>query len=155
MFARAQYLTEEKYEQAVRYKQQFSDAIRQDIFRPSESGSCSDSILVYDAGTGGAPSYRVEEFNILSGATGFILTWPPRVSDGLHYLTSMAGLPDITVPLGQVEFYSQITRTWETLPVSIQLVAQAGCDNMLFDIIKTLTKAGVLRETSVGPEPFK
>ncbi|KAG6886912.1 hypothetical protein C0992_001656, partial [Termitomyces sp. T32_za158] len=38
--------------------------------------SCSDALFVYDASTGGRPSYRVEESNKIEGAAQALLAGP-------------------------------------------------------------------------------
>jgi len=100
--------------------------------------SCSSSIFIYDAATGGLPSYCYEEFNHISGAVSLFSTAPvadeePQLSDFLNFLASLADLPEITVPSGQIMYFSSVSRTWEALPIAIQLVAKKGCDQMLLN----------------------
>ena len=106
MFERAKSITEKDFADAVALKRAFRDSVSRQIFQDDEA-SCSNSIFIYDAATGGLPSYRYEEFNHISGATQFLLAAPGadkelQVSDFLNFLASMGELPEITVPIGQV-----------------------------------------------------
>ncbi|RDB20143.1 Amidase 1 [Hypsizygus marmoreus] len=156
MFARAAHLTEDDFTRAVAFRRQFRQSIAENLIK-ADRKSCSDAIFMYDAGTGGHPSYRVEDFNALAGATQLLLTSPTanaKPSEFFTYISSMAGLPEITVPIGQVGYYSQVSRQWEKLPVTVQLVAHPGCDDMLFELVKKLAGAGVLSATKVGRDTF-
>ncbi|KIM46589.1 hypothetical protein M413DRAFT_440231, partial [Hebeloma cylindrosporum] len=111
MFTRAQSLTEADFLAAVGLKRRFRDSILENIFKHDEE-SCSDSLFIYDAATGGVPSYRVEEFNHLEGATPFFLTaaaaspdGQAKASDFFNFLASMAELPEVTIPIGQVQYF--------------------------------------------------
>jgi Asp-tRNA(Asn)/Glu-tRNA(Gln) amidotransferase A subunit family amidase len=68
------------------------------------------------------------------------------------YVSSVGGLPEITVPIGQIRQYSQVSRQWEMLPVAAQLVAQLRCDNMLLELIKKLPAVGVAGPVKVERE---
>ena len=81
MFEKARAISEEEFEEAVEVKRAFSGAVNEHIFKPDPE-SCSDSLFVYDAATGGVPSYRVEEMNYLSGSTPFLMNAlvPPNIN---------------------------------------------------------------------------
>ncbi|TQV94404.1 hypothetical protein V2A60_002564 [Cordyceps javanica] len=65
---------------------------------------------------------------------------------------AFAGVPDYAVPIGVREYTSAVSGVKEQLPVSVGLIAGAGCDNMLLDMIvglgrknegfKTVVKTG-------------
>nr|AJP77092.1 indole-3-acetamide (IAM) hydrolase [Tricholoma vaccinum] len=156
MFAQGSKLSDEDFAEAVTFKRTFAKSVSEHLIRADDK-SCSDSIFMYDAGTGGLPSYRVEDFNSLSGSTPFVLTTTvagSKASEYFTYIGSMGGLPEITVPIGQVGYYSQVSRHWEVLPVAVQLVAHPGCDEMLFQLVEDLAAAGVLKSVKVGTEAF-
>lgn len=156
MFARGKDITEEDFAKAVAAKRKFSASIAEDLLK-ADKKSCSDSLFMYDAGAGGRPSYRVEDFNALSGAAQLPLTASiagTKASDYFTFLASMADLPEVTLPIGQVSYYSQVSMDWEMLPVAVQLVAHPGCDGMLMDLVKKLAGAGVLSMTKVGKTAF-
>jgi Asp-tRNA(Asn)/Glu-tRNA(Gln) amidotransferase A subunit family amidase len=160
MFARAQSITEADFSAAVGLKRYFRDSISEHIFKHDEE-SCSDSLFIYDAATGGVPSYRVEDFNHLEGATPFLLTAAAaspnaqaKASDFFNFLASMGELPEVTIPIGQVQYFSVLSRTWEPIPVAVQLVARKGCDQMLLDVVLRLAEVGVVREVNVGRAAF-
>ncbi|PPQ68614.1 hypothetical protein CVT25_005524 [Psilocybe cyanescens] len=159
MFARAKVITADDFAEAVTLKRAFSDAISQDIFKYDEE-SCSDSIFMYDTATGGIPSYRVEDFNHLAGATPFLLTAAggdnpeAAASDFFNFIASMGELPEVTVPIGQVDYFSPLSRTWEPIPIAIQLVSRKGCDKMLLELVRRLADAGVVQPVQVGRSLF-
>ncbi|KAF9478680.1 amidase signature enzyme [Pholiota conissans] len=160
MFARAQSITKDDFAASVALKRAFQKAVADNIFK-EDAHSCSDSLFIYDAATGGLPSYRVEEFNHLSGATPFLLTAAgnsdnseTRLSDFFNFLASMGGLPEVTIPLGEVRYYSHLSKKWEYIPVAVELVARKGCDGMLLDLVKRLGELGVVRGVGVGRSMF-
>ena len=158
MFERAKSITEKDFADAVALKRAFRDSVSHHIFQDDEA-SCSNSIFIYDAATGGLPSYRYEEFNHVSGATQFLLTAPgvdkePQVSDFLNFLASMGELPEITVPIGQVMYFSSVSRTWEALPIAVQLVSRKGCDQMLLSLVKQLGEMEIVKRVNVGRYTF-
>jgi len=160
MFARAQSITKGEFAAAVALKRQFRDSISEHIFQHDDE-SCSNSLFIYDAATGGVPSYRVEEFNHLEGATPFFLSAAAdasvdqaQVSDFFNFVASMGELPEVTIPIGQVSYFSVLSRTWEPIPVAVQVVARKGCDQMLLDLVLRLAEVGVVREVSVGRSAF-
>ena len=61
---------------------------------------------------------------------------------------------DFTIPLGQVEYQSPVTRVTEQWPVTINIMARRGCDFMLFNMVKKLAQEGVLRSVKTGRTPF-
>ena len=158
VFERAKLVTEEDFVDAVALKRAFRDSISRQIFQDDEA-SCSNSIFIYDAATGGLPSYRYEEFNHVSGATQFLLTTPgadkePQLSDFLNFLASMGELPEVTVPIGKVMYFSSVSRTWEALPIAVQLVARKGCDQMLLSLVKQLAEIDIVKRVNVGRYVF-
>ncbi|KAF5387902.1 hypothetical protein D9615_000817 [Tricholomella constricta] len=158
MFARAASLTEDDFAAAVSLRRAFSDFVAADVLK-IDTKSCSDAIFMYDAGTGGIPSYRAEDYNAMLPPTQSLLMAPPAVGGAapLNFYTavgSMAGLPEVTVPLGQVEYFSQVSQQVEMLPVAVQLVAHRGCDEILLDLVKKLGVKGVLGAVKTGKETF-
>ena len=61
-----------------------------------------------------------------------------------NQMSVLAALPDYTVPIGERTYFSRVTETNETLPVTIGIVAAAGCDHMLMDLVSDLANAGVI-----------
>ncbi|PPQ70384.1 hypothetical protein CVT26_013849 [Gymnopilus dilepis] len=179
MFEKAKGISEEEFEEAVRVKRAFSGAVNEHIFEFDEE-SCSDSLFIYDAATGGVPSYRVEEMNYLSGSTPFLMNAPvapntnapstlptlpsnsfthsppsPRTSDFFNFLASMGELPEVAIPIGQAEYFSPVSRAWEPVPVAVQVVARRGCDAVLVDLVRALGESrGGVRGVGVGRSMF-
>lgn len=156
MFKRARNLTQSEFDDAVALRRQFKQSIADELIK-ADIKSCSESVFIYDAGTGGHPSYRSKKHNLLPGATQFLLTSieeDAKPAQFLTYVGSMAGLPEITVPLGQVAYFSEVSKQWEMLPVTAQLAAHPGCDDMLMELVKKLSDAGVIIPAKAGRETF-
>jgi hypothetical protein len=63
-----------------------------------------------------------------------------------NQMSVLAALPDYTVPIGERTYTSRVTERNETLPVTIGMVAAAGCDHMLMDLVAELSDAGIIAE---------
>jgi hypothetical protein len=74
---------------------------------------------------------------------------PP--SPGLfgYDIFNYAGLPQLSIPIGQVPYNSTISGQVEYLPVSIGLNAAGGCDYVLWDLAAELKVSGGYACTSV------
>ncbi|KAG6877075.1 hypothetical protein C0993_010462 [Termitomyces sp. T159_Od127] len=160
MFARGATHTEEDFLAAQRVLHAFRESVASDLLK-ADIKSCSDALFMYDASTGGRPSYRVEEYNKIEGAAQALLAGSvggdgdtAKMSDYFTYVASMAGLPEVTIPLGQVGYYSHISREWEMLPVAVQLVAHRGCDDLLLNLVEKLAGKGLLDPVRTGKNTF-
>lgn len=158
MFSRAQHITDADFASAVALKRAFGDAVASHIFK-EDPDSCSESIFIYEAATGARPSYRVEEFNHLFGASPFVITAAAqgevaKLADFFNFLASMGDLPEITIPIGEARYFSHLSRKWEPIPVTIELVARKGCDLMLLDLVKRLGELGIVGKVEAGRSMF-
>jgi hypothetical protein len=61
-----------------------------------------------------------------------------------NQMAVMAALPDYTVPIGECTYFSRVTERNETLPVTIGIIAAAGCDHMLMDLVADLADEGII-----------
>lgn len=61
-----------------------------------------------------------------------------------NQMSVLAALPDFTVPIGERGYRSRVTERNETLPVTVGIVASAGCDQMLMDLVADLAETEVL-----------
>jgi hypothetical protein len=116
---------------------------------------CGESALwIYDIGTGGLPSYRERE--LIAGnefATYLNYTPPATLTSGVNFC-STAGCADFTVPIGQVPYFSNVTRVEEMVPVTLSLVMRRGCDYSLFGLIEKMADVGMLRSVKTGRTAF-
>ncbi|KAG5723421.1 Glutamyl-tRNA(Gln) amidotransferase subunit A [Termitomyces sp. T112] len=161
MFERGAMHRGEDFLAAQRVLRAFSESVSSDLLK-ADIKSCSDALFMYDASVGGRPSYRIQDYNNIEGAAQALLTGPidlhggdaGKPSDYFTYVASMAGLPEITIPLGQVEYYSHVSREWEMLPVAVQVVAHKGCDDMLLSLVEKLAGKEVLEPAKTGRYTF-
>jgi hypothetical protein len=68
----------------------------------------------------------------------------------LIIMLDYAGIPEIVVPIGQVEYFSPYTLKTEMQPVTVALGVAKGCDLVLFDLVDKLAAAGLLVEVLPG-----
>ncbi|KAG9191833.1 hypothetical protein G6011_10567 [Alternaria panax] len=61
-----------------------------------------------------------------------------------NQMSVLAALPDYTVPIGERTYFSRVTERNETLPITIGVVAAAGCDHVLMDLVTELADAGII-----------
>lgn len=69
---------------------------------------------------------------------------------------SLAGLPNILVPIGQISFISPVSGRKEVLPVSASITGLKGTDMALVDFVhKILPECGVSNSVMTGKSGFK
>ncbi|CAJ2512020.1 Uu.00g076450.m01.CDS01 [Anthostomella pinea] len=112
--------------------------------------SCSESIMLWDIGTGGLPSYREEALNTNNSAAAFLAVTPLGAGITGASLCPIYGCVDMTIPIGQVAYFSNVTFGREMVPVTVSVVARRGCDFMLWNMWERLADEGVLRSVKRG-----
>lgn len=65
-------------------------------------------------------------------------------------IATMAGAPDLVVPVGEVSYNSTVSLKTEYMPVTLSFVAARGCDLMLANLVQELQDAGILRAVKTG-----
>lgn len=151
-------VTDAQYDNALQIKRNFSEWMNHEFLGNGDAnmGSCADSsIWVYDIGTGGLPSYREQPLLVNNPIPTARLNYTPPgvIARGVDFC-SFAGCADYTVPIGQVEYFSNVTRVMEMVPVTVSLVAKRGCDFVLFNVIEKLPEFGVLSSVKTGRSAF-
>ena len=144
--------TRAQYDEAVRFKRRSVEWYEQHV-QFSTPGTCSESILVYDIGTGGLPSYREKELNNSPDAS-FLATIPDGTVMAGAGICPLYGCADFTVPIGQVEYLSPVSRRREWMPVTVNLVVKRECDFVVYDMVEPMAKAGILRTVKTGKTAF-
>jgi hypothetical protein len=72
-----------------------------------------------------------------------------------NQMSVLAALSDYTVPIGERTYFNRVTERNETLPITIGVVAAAGCDHMLMDLVAELADAGIIRgDVKTGPSMY-
>jgi Asp-tRNA(Asn)/Glu-tRNA(Gln) amidotransferase A subunit family amidase len=106
-------------------------------FRSTLTPSCESTLVLYPMGAG------TEDYRDVYPSS------PPSPIFGAglpgNQMAVMAALPDYTVPIGERTYYSRVTERNETLPVTIGIVAAAGCDHMLMDLVADLADEGIIK----------
>ena len=115
--------------------------------------SCSESVMLYDIGTGGFPSYRELDLNGPAG-TSFLAVTPADAKITGAAICPLFACADYTVPIGQTTYFSSVTFHEEVIPVTINMVVKRGCDFMLFNMVEKLADAGVLKTVKTGRTAF-
>lgn len=119
----------------------------------STNESCSESIMIYDIGTGGLPSFREMALNN-NTASSYLAVKPPGAAITGAGICPIYGCVDITIPIGQVPYASNVTFHQEMVPVTVSVIAKRGCDFMLFNMVEKLADAGVLKTVKTGRTAF-
>ncbi|KAH0423570.1 hypothetical protein CcaCcLH18_12096 [Colletotrichum camelliae] len=124
-------------DEAVRNMTLFKDWV-QDVVLKADNRTCSSSVIAYASPP--VTQYR----NVYRS--------PPTIPFGFatSYLSVFAGVPDLVIPVGQTPYNSSITKHVENLPVTVNLIAAAGCENMLLSLTTGLAAAGLLTPAAVG-----
>jgi Asp-tRNA(Asn)/Glu-tRNA(Gln) amidotransferase A subunit family amidase len=104
-------------------------------FRSKLMPTCEEALVLYPMGAG-TEDYR-DTYNSPPSAI-FAAGYPGT------QMSVMAGVPDYTVPIGERTYFSRVTEREENLPVTIGIVAAAGCDAMLMDLVADLAEHGVI-----------
>ncbi|KAJ6785670.1 hypothetical protein PWT90_00963 [Aphanocladium album] len=126
------------FAEAVANKTRFMDWFSGNILK-SDNASCSSDLFVYVPRTP-APKYR-DTYWTGPQAPGAFST--SRIS-------VMAEVPDIVIPIGEIEYESKVTNHTEVLPVTVDLMAAKGCDGMLFSLVRKMYEAGMIAKVKTG-----
>ncbi|KAI1634585.1 amidase family protein [Biscogniauxia mediterranea] len=116
--------------------------------------SCSEAVMLWDIGTGGRPSYRERELNVWPATTAFLAVTPPGAGISGASLCPIYGCADVTVPIGQVPYASNVSFRPEMVPVTVNVVARRGCDFMLWNMLERLADLGALGAVKTGRTAF-
>ncbi|KAM0668018.1 hypothetical protein ACQRIT_000516 [Beauveria bassiana] len=125
-------------DEAIANKTRFMDWFNGSVLKP-DNASCSSDLFVYVPRTP-APKYR-DTYWTGPQAPGAFST--SRIS-------VMAEIPDIVIPIGQVEYVSKVTNHTEYLPVTVDLMAAKGCDGMLFSLVRKMYEVGMISKVKPG-----
>ncbi|KAI1088958.1 amidase family protein [Rostrohypoxylon terebratum] len=141
------------YNQSLATKRTAVDWFESNILY-STPESCSESIMLWDIGTGGLPSYREKSLNSNPNTTAFLAVTPPTAGISGASLCPIYGCVDMTIPIGQVPYASNVTFVEEMVPVTVSVIAKRGCDFMLWNMWEKLADEGVLNIIKTGRTAF-
>ncbi|EUC43328.1 hypothetical protein COCMIDRAFT_101179 [Bipolaris oryzae ATCC 44560] len=136
------------YDAALETKRQ-AVAWYEDEFQYSTAESCSESVMLYDIGTGGLPSFRERLLNESPDAS-YLAVRPEGAAVTGASICPIFGCADFTVPIGQVPYQSNVTFHEEMVPVTINMVVKRGCDFVLYNMISKLADEGILKTVKTG-----
>ncbi|KAI1804583.1 amidase family protein [Daldinia bambusicola] len=145
--------TDELYNRSLSVKRAAVDWFESAILY-STPESCSESVMLWDIGTGGLPSYREESLNSDPNTTAFLAVTPPTAGINGASLCPIYGCVDMTIPIGQVPYPSNVTFVEEMVPVTVSVIAKRGCDFMLWNMWEKLADEGVLKTIKTGRTAF-
>lgn len=122
-------------EDDVANKTVFMDWAQSTLLAPSAQ-TCSENLVMY-VGSTGSTTYHNAYLD------------EPRVPLGFtnSRISTMAVAPDYVVPIGEVPYNSTITNHFEYLPVTVNFLVAKDCDGILFSLIETLYKAGIVKKS--------
>lgn len=131
-----------EYEEAKRRGQEFRDFYGEHVLRRVNASSCTDSIAAFT-------HFVDQPFNRLE-----VIPFARTAGWWDMLAASYGGVPEISVPIGQVPYWSNFTRQTEFRPIAAAFQAARGCDAVLFKLVDELTKAGLVKEVVTGKVPF-
>ncbi|KAI1337349.1 amidase family protein [Xylariaceae sp. FL0016] len=144
--------TDELYNSSLATKRTAVDWFEREVLY-STAESCSESIMLWDIGTGGLPSYR-EESLINNITSAFLAVVPDRAGVSGASICPIYGCVDMTIPIGQVPYFSNVTFVEEMMPVTVSVIAKRGCDFMLWNMWEKLADVSVLKTIKTGRTAF-
>lgn len=151
-YSKRDQVSQADYDEFLRQKADFKAFWEEKIVRPSEQ-TCTESIMILDAGSRGLPSYRVEDLNTQPGASSLYIEVPGPQQAPVR-LAPLTDSPEISLPIGQSSYQSVISMQKEPLPVVIDLMAAPGCDGVLLDLVEILQDKGLLQTVKAGRTAF-
>lgn len=135
-----------RYDEAISRGKQFKEFYSTHL-NPRNPSTCSESIIAYTYFLD-TPDNRQDliPFDFTGGEVtgGFWNTLPQ----------SYGGAPEIIVPFGQVEYWSNFTRRMEYRPITASFSAARGCDAVLFRLVEELAEVGILGDVESGKLAF-
>ncbi|KAL5356468.1 amidase signature domain-containing protein [Aspergillus floccosus] len=145
-------LTQSAYNEALQDKATAVDWFERTVLYETPE-SCSESLMLCDIGTGGVPSFREQKLNDGPNAT-YLNIVPDGLVVSCATICPLFGCVDLTIPIGQVAYYSPVTMVTEQWPVSINLIARRGCDFMLFNMVEKMAEEGIIGPVKTGRTAF-
>ncbi|GAB1312459.1 hypothetical protein MFIFM68171_02669 [Madurella fahalii] len=143
-FTRGKHLTPEDVAKAHKRKSDYSKWLRESVL-----GDSFRIIMVYPVGDL-APFYR-DDYRPDPQNRSQAYHWRDRED----HQASLAGLPSVIVPVGQVAQPSKVTGRDQHLPVAISLMSGAGTDTQLVGMLHDMAKEGYLvGKVNVGTHAF-
>ncbi|KAI1506687.1 amidase family protein [Biscogniauxia marginata] len=147
------YFTADLYDTALATKRAAVEWFESEVLTATPE-SCSEAVMLWDIGTGGRPSYREEDLNAWPETTAFLAVTPPGAGISGASLCPIYGCVDVTVPIGQVPYASNVTFVSEMVPVTVNVVARRGCDFMLWNMLERMADLGHLGSVKTGRTAF-
>ncbi|CAH0046123.1 unnamed protein product [Clonostachys solani] len=129
--------TRARYPESQRRRQVFGDWFNREIL-PGNNETCSEYLFAH--------SYHIPPNTVKTdpAEARYVTGW----YDGLY--VNYAKMPEIVVPIGQIEYRSKYTNRTEWQTVTVALGVAKGCDLVLFDVVDKLAEAGLLKEVMAG-----
>lgn len=121
-----------------RRREIFSAWFASEVLVPDEE-TCSNSIMLY-VGSQADIKYR----NLYRGSPKPPTGWTDAM------MSTFWGGPDFVLPIGEATYFSNITQHEEQLPVTVDIMAARGCDGLIYDLVRDLVEAGILKNSVAG-----
>jgi Asp-tRNA(Asn)/Glu-tRNA(Gln) amidotransferase A subunit family amidase len=133
-------LTSANFSEALTNKTLFKDWTERHLLTPMlDTDYCSSALLIHPIYPG-TPSYRDNYPASSPEVAGIFFGW------NQYSISQLAGVPEVVVPIGQVNYTSRVTGTTKFLPVAVSINAAAGCDFLLYDLVAQLAVRGIIPE---------
>jgi Asp-tRNA(Asn)/Glu-tRNA(Gln) amidotransferase A subunit family amidase len=134
-------LTAANFSEALTNKTSFKEWTEANLLTSMpDTNYCSSALLIHPIYPG-TPSYRDNYPASSPEEAGIWFGW------NQYSISQLAGVPEVVVPIGQVNYTSRVTGTTKFLPVAVSINAAAGCDLLLYDLVDQLAANGHIPET--------
>lgn len=130
-----------RYPESQRRRLAFADFYNKQVL-PANEKTCSEYIFAHSYHT--PPSMA----KVAPHTATLVVGW----YDGLY--VNYAGVPEIVIPVGQVEYFSPYTKRMEWQPVTVALGVAKGCDLILFELVDQMAAMGLIREVLPGTTAY-
>lgn len=139
-------LSQAQFDEALANKTVFKTWLEAELLAPRhDTPHCSSALLIHPVWSG-EPVYRDEYPAESPEEAGTWFGW------NKYGIAQLGGVPEVVLPIGQVNYTSRISGTRKWLPVAVSINAAAGCDLMLFRLVEKLAEAGIIpTEVITGP----
>ncbi|KAI0161336.1 amidase signature domain-containing protein [Xylariaceae sp. FL1272] len=141
--------SESFFNEALTNKTIFKNWLETELLIPQhDTPHCSSALIIHPI-VSGTPSYRDNYPTQSPEQAGVSFVW------NQYSISQLGGVPEVVLPLGQVNYTSRITGTTKYLPVAVSINAAAGCDFMLYSLVEKLAKEGIIPDSvKTGPSLF-
>ena len=136
-------LTEWRYNEALRKNAVVRGWVNSTLMTPGPEANCPNKLWLLPYGSEGTASTRFGECQNPCKH----LNWGVEMDNNVTIIAAVFGAPEIVVPVGNVKYYSELSRVVEERPISIGVMSEPGTDVGLARLVADVFKSEDLKPT--------